>query len=188
LTVSFVLCADLATAGIGGSSRAVQTTSAGSELVAYGPIQAVDIANEKLIVLGQTVALTSQTRITANAQALGGGRSSAVLKGSSGALVAVYGQLQPNGVIRATQLDISDQAWVPGTTTVFICGVVTQASPAVGQARVGNLLVDYTAGLFDPRVADSIRVGATVTLVGTQFSTGEVFASTISGIGGSRKK
>jgi hypothetical protein len=188
LTISLVVGAGSATAGIGGSSIEVQSRDAGGfVLAAYGPIDAIDLSKKQLTILGQTVSLTSQTQATSRTLSLPRDLSSALLRSGNGALVAVYGRIQADGVIQATQIDFSSQAWVPGTTTVYVRGVVTQLRPAVARAQIGKLSVEYAAGLFDPSVADALRVGSAVEILGTKFSTGEMFASrvSVSGIGGS---
>jgi hypothetical protein len=184
LAVSLILGAGAATAGIGGSSIAAQAYGIdGSDIVAFGPIDAA-AAGRPLQVLGQTVSLSSATVVTLNGRSVSANRAATLVANSGGSLVAVYGSVQANGTLAATQIDFSNEAWVPGTTTVFIRGVVTQVNPAVARAQVGKLSVDYSAGLYDPNVASTVKVGSTIDLVGTQFAAGKMYASTV-GIGGS---
>ena len=190
LTVALIVSAGSATAGIGGSSIAASAYGVdGSDIVAFGPVDATKLSGKQLLVLGQTVTLSPRTSITADGRSVSANGASKLLANSNGTLVAVYGALQSDGTIQASQIDFSSQMWVPGSTTVLLRGVVTNVNTATARAQVGSLSVDYSAGLYDPNAAADLKVGSVIELVGTQFSAGQMYASKVSttGIGGSSK-
>src|SRR3569832_1958855 len=108
LAVSLILSAGSATAGIGGSSFAANAYGVdGSDIVAFGPVDAIKLSGKQLLLLGQTVTLSSRTLITADGKNMPANGASKLLANSGGALVAVYGSLQSDGTIQATQIDFS---------------------------------------------------------------------------------
>ncbi len=188
LAVSLIMSAGSATAGIGGSSIAASAYGAdGSDIVAFGPVDAIKLSGKQLLVLGQTVTLSARTAITADSKSVSANSAGKLLANRNGVLVAVYGALQSDGTIQASQVDFSSQMWVPGSTTVLLRGVVTKVNVATARAQVGSLSVDYSAGLYDPNAAAGVKVGSVIELVGTQFVSGQMFASQVgsAGIGGS---
>src|ERR1051325_6452703 len=110
LAVSLILSAGSATAGIGGSSFAASAYGVdGSDIIAFGPVDAIKLSGKQLLVLGQTVTLSSRTAITADGKSVSANGANKLLANSSGSLVAVYGALQSDGTIQASQVDFSSQ-------------------------------------------------------------------------------
>ena len=66
-----------------------------------------------------------------------------------GDFVSVEGSVVSSGVLYADQVSVSDAAYVPGATEVFVSGLLTSVDKAAGTARIGGLTIDYTASLGD---------------------------------------
>jgi hypothetical protein len=171
-------------AGIGGTDLRVQTKGiGGSDLVAYGVIEGV--AGGGITVLGQHILIQPSTALSVSSSHVAIQNASTLL-GQIGTLVAVYGQANSDGSIRASEIDLQPTPYVPGATTVYLRGVVSDSNSAIAKVRVGTLLVDYSAALHQPLDAP-LHAGAVVEFTGIQVSTGSVYASnlrTIQGIGG----
>src|SRR3954452_15327597 len=95
LAASLIMSAGSATAGIGGSSFAASAYGVdGSDIVAFGPVDAIKLSGRPLLVLGQTITLSSRTAITADGTSVSANSAGELLADSSGTLVAVYATLQ----------------------------------------------------------------------------------------------
>jgi len=134
LTATLIMSAGSATAGIGGSSIAASAYGVdGSDIVAFGPVDAIKLSGKQLLVLDQTVTLSARTAITADGRSVSANSAGKLLANGSGTLVAVYGALQSDGTIQASQVDFSSQTWVSGSTTVLLRGVVTKVNKATAK-------------------------------------------------------
>ena len=167
----------LSEAGIGGSDRLLARAP---ELDVLGLVGATDTASGTLTVSGQTVRVTAGTKLTSESI----GALSALP--ASGALVAVYGALNSDGTVAASQVTVLAQSYVAGATTLYVRGVVTSVNPALAKAQVGGLSVDYSASLYNTEAAN-IKSGSVVEFSGIQTSVGSALYASTAGIGGSDK-
>lgn len=173
VTLGLLAVGSVAHAGIGGTDllrAAVPQGTGATDLDVLGLVQTVDAASGALVVSGQTVHVSSKTKL---------GQSSLPGKGS---LVAVYGALNADGTIAATQITSLGNSYVPGATTLYVRGVVKSVNAALGRAQVGSLSIDYTASLYSSAAA-SIKAGTVAEFAGVQTSS-TLFASKAAGIGG----
>ena len=132
--IAFASAAGIAISGAQGASRAPggEARFADSNLLLRGPIQAIDAASSRILVLGQWIP-ASATQLAAS---------------SVGQVVAVYGSLAASGnYVVSALLHINSIRYVPGATSVFIKGVISSVDPSTGTLRIGPLSVDYTAAL-----------------------------------------
>ena len=173
VTLGLLAVGSVAHAGIGGTDllrAAVPQGTGATDLDVLGLVQTVDAASGALVVSGQTVHVSSKTKL---------GQSSLPGKGS---LVAVYGALNADGTITATQITSLGNSYVPGATTLYVRGVVKSVNASLGRAQVGSLSIDYTASLYSSAAA-SIKAGTVAEFAGVQTSS-TLFASKAAGIGG----
>ena len=124
----------------------------GIELLA-GPVQSIDRRNGTFVSIGQTVALA--------------GADLAALQ--VGDFVTVNGVLAGAGLINATEVLVSPETYVPGSTEVFVTGIPSSIDLRFGTARIGELTVDYTSSLGGSRFDG---IGAAITVIGTQPALG----------------
>jgi hypothetical protein len=176
-----------ALAGIGGSGLAVkaQGERTGADLAVYGTLDRLELETGRLNVLGQTVKFGPGTLYTAGTTPLSPAQAASALEGEPGKLIAVYGEVAPDGSIKASEIDLSQNVAVAGSTQLFVRGIVKSINRTVASAHVGQLAIDYSAGLYEP-VNDTLQAGSTVAFTGSLISS-KLFAASvgISGIGGS---
>ena len=98
-----------------------------------GPIQAIDLATSRLVVLGRTVQVGASTSFDDSIVP----RALASL--SVGERVEVSGLVASDGVIAATRIERKAAA-----TTVEVKGTVESADTAARRLRIGQLQVDYS--------------------------------------------
>ena len=138
----------LAGAMIATSAAQVFSANDELELVFSGPVESIDANLGAMSVL--------------NHQVFTRGLSIA----GAGALVNVYGKLQPNGTVTDAVVEkVSDYAM--GSDSLYLKGKVTAVTAQIGRIAIGGTTVDYTALLSD----SSFHVpalGDTVEIVGTQ--------------------
>ena len=103
-----------------------------------GPVQSIDIATSRLIVLGQTVITGPDTSFDDNIQP-------ASLDGLSvGDLVEVSGQTMADGSIVATRIEMK-----PAGTAFEVHGTVSNLDSANFRFSINALTVDYSAATLD---------------------------------------
>jgi len=66
---------------------------------------------------------------------------------SVGDLVAVSGSPVASGLLYADDVIVSSKSYVPGATEVFVSGILASIDLTKGTARMGDLVIDYTASL-----------------------------------------
>ncbi len=137
-------------------------TSAHSDLMVLGPVEALDREQETLRVLGQVVQ-------TADAGTL----STQI---SVGSVVAVSGELASDGAIRARRVAKVASEYVAGSTRIAVRGKVLAMNARLGNLKLGQLFVDYTASLYSLDQAD-LNDGAVLFVAGTQPVPGGVFVA-----------
>jgi hypothetical protein len=64
-----------------------------------------------------------------------------------GDYVTVEGTVISSGWYYADAVDVSDQLYVPGSTEVFVSGVISSVNSMNGTAQMGDLTIDYTPSL-----------------------------------------
>ena len=96
-----------------------------------GPIDSIDRVNGVFQSMGQTV-LASDTLLS-NMQV--------------GDLVSVGGNVLGAGWLYADRVSVSNRAYVPGSTEVFVTGMLSSIDAARGTAQLGELTIDYTPSL-----------------------------------------
>jgi len=155
---------------VGGDLRVKMQSADGRDLDVLGLVANTDEASGSLVVSGQTVRLTSTAKL---APASDGAQSRLPAKG---VLVAVYGAVNSDGTISASEIDVVAQPYVPGATTLYVRGIVHSANPSLGRAQVGNLSIDYTGSLYAAS-ASAIQAGSIAEFAGLQTSGATLYAS-----------
>jgi hypothetical protein len=170
------LVATFITATLGAACTAgyANTNNLGAEeqnapLLLIGPVESVSSTHTFAVVLGQKVLIGAFDQVTV------------------GETLAVYGQYLGDGSLNAAKV-VSEGAYVPGATPVFVEGTVQKVQPSVGQVTVSGLSVDLTSLMS--RGAVSPIVGSKLQITGIQpVNNGLVVASGLSteGISGGGK-
>ena len=147
--VSLVLTSVIAAFGTLSSAYAVvggksvrQDLLQNPNLQVLGPVENIDVPRGALEVAGQTILVARGTQFSAAGAAMGSPVSSLQMI-QLGDLVAVFGRVgaSPTAIVRV------NSAYVAGSTRIFVKGRITSVDPAVGQARINSLIVDYTAAM-----------------------------------------
>ena len=164
----------VADAGVGGSDRAVAVQGVGgSDLDVLGVVEKSNSKGSAVVVVsGQTVHVVASTPVL-----------------QKGTLVAVFGSLNTDGTINASQISVYKQQYVAGATTLYVRGVVRSLNASLARAQVGSLTIDYSSSLY--KASSGLAVGKVAEFSGLQTSS-TLFASTSglvtatpSGVGGS---
>jgi hypothetical protein len=64
-----------------------------------------------------------------------------------GDYITVEGSVISSGWYYADAVAVSDQAYVPGSTEVFVAGLISSVNALNGTAQIGALTIDYTSSL-----------------------------------------
>jgi PIN domain nuclease of toxin-antitoxin system len=147
------------TAGI--SVGDIQGISVGDSSVLAGPVERIDIINGVFHSMGQVV-MASKSMLSAM---------------RVGDFVTVDGSVVSPGWLYADAISVSDISYVPGATKVFVSGMLTAIDVVNGTARMGGLMIDYTATLGNG-LAPS---GSMWSFEGTRPQSGGVMVSDRSG-------
>jgi hypothetical protein len=140
-----------------------------ASLLLIGPVESVSSTHTFAVVLGQKVLIGAFDQVTV------------------GETVAVYGEFLGDGSLSAAKV-VSEGAYVPGATPVYVEGTVQKVQPSVGRVTVSGLSVDLTSLMS--RGAVSPTVGSKLQITGIQpVNNGLVVASGLSteGISGGGK-
>jgi hypothetical protein len=168
----FVLGSAIARAGIGGGDFAARLQGVGAgDLDVLGVVEGADPSTSTVEVSGQTIRLSANTRLTSEA---GGSLA-------KGALVAVYGTIGSDGTVAASQISVLAREYVPGSTTLYVRGMVKSVNAAFATAKVGNLSVDYSSSLYSG--SSTISTGSIVEFSGLQTSSSTLYASKAQSLG-----
>ena len=138
---------------LGIDSGSVDGIDSGSSMVLAGPVQSIDRESSTFVSIGQTVVLAGADLATLRV----------------GDFVTVSGSIAGAGRIDATEVLVSPDAYVPGSTEVFLVGIPSSIDRLAGTTTIGKLKVDYTPSLGDLR---SDGFGAAVKIIGTQPALG----------------
>ena len=129
------------------SAGSIAGISAGNVLIS-GPVDSIDHVNGAFESMGQIV-LASQ----------------GMLSGMQvGDYVSVEGTAISSGWYYADNVSISDERYVPGSTEVFISGMISSINTMEGTAQMGDLIIDYTPSLGSSVVPS----GEAWSFIGTQ--------------------
>ena len=186
--IGLLAISSAAEAGIGGTDLRVGMQGiGGSDLDVLGVVETADRVSSAIVVSGQTVHLTSGTKLSSTG-------SAQVALPAKGSLVAVYGSVNSDGTITASQISLVGSSYVAGATTLYVRGIVKSVNPTLARAQVGSLWIDYSASLYAPSGAP-IAAGSIAEFSGLQTSS-TLFASksdviknsnSAAGIGGTDK-
>ena len=117
------------TAGISGGD--ILGISGGDSAVLAGPVESIDHANGVFGSMGQVV-MASQDMLS-NLRL--------------GDFVTVQGSVVSSGWYYADALSVSENAYVAGSTEVFLVGLLSSINQSNGTAQMGDLTIDYTMSL-----------------------------------------
>ncbi|MDH5212825.1 MAG: DUF5666 domain-containing protein [Gammaproteobacteria bacterium] len=139
-----------------------------------GPIQSIDLAMNRLVVLGQTVIISPETSFDDNIQP-------ASLAGLIvGDIVEVSGQTTSDGSVVATRIEKK-----PVGTSFEVHGVVSNLDAANSRFSINALAVDYSAAVLDNFPGGQISNGDFVEAKGTALDgSGALVASRVEFEGG----
>ncbi len=125
--------------------------------VLAGPVDSIDRVNSVFQSMGQVV-MASQNML-------------ATL--SVGDYVSVGGSVIASGWLYADDVVVSNQRYVPGSTEVFVSGMLSSINQMNGTAQMGDLTIDYTSSLGNAAAPSSIMWS----FAGTRSGRGGVMTS-----------
>lgn len=150
-----------------------------------GPIERLDVTNNTLIVLGQTVRVDGLTVIEDGAQP-GSMTLSALVVGD---LVEISGLADASGVLVATRLE-RRAGFIVGVTEVEVKGIISRFDGNARSFTLGPLRVDFRSSTVVGALGNGVVVevrGRQATVAGVFIATRvEVEASTMGGTAGTR--
>ena len=129
--------------------------------VLAGPVERIDIVNGVFHSMGQVVMASKDMLVGMRV----------------GDFVSVDGSVVSPGWLYADAISVSDTAYVPGATKVFVSGMLSSVDFSTGMARMGGLTIDYTASLASGRAP----TGSMWSFAGTRPQSGGVLVSDRSG-------
>ena len=135
-----------------------------------GPVQSVDAAAGRLVVLGQGVQVDALTSFD-------DGFSPASLAGVAlGAIVEVSGFRGSDGVIRATRIEPKE-----ASESFEVTGAITNHDAAARRFNIGGLSVDYSAAQLDDLPGGAPENGLIVEVKGRSLDNGVLLATRVEG-------
>jgi hypothetical protein len=187
-----VLCAFAAFGCMTIASAEGEITSAqmkslyGRDLQILGELQSINLSAQSLVVAGQHVALAKETTFTYNGAVIAD-HTAALHMLHAGDVLAITGAVDEPAV----SISRIEDSYVPGATRIFIKGKVASVISSVGRASVGELGVDFTPAMADPKFT-KVEVGQVIEATGVQPTVGgllladSVSADSIIGTSGSK--
>ncbi|MGA2397941.1 MAG: hypothetical protein ABSG30_07775 [Steroidobacteraceae bacterium] len=140
------------------STSAVTTFQAlaGTDLLALGPVERVDVSKRQIQVLGQVVVVPAA--------------QSAGLADLVDHMVEVHGSVNSDGTLRATKVvEINSSSFVPGATQLYLKGAISSVDQVNAVARIGSLSIKY-AGALHTLSSSSLAVGQLASFGGVEYS------------------
>ena len=129
---------------------------AGTDVLALGPVERIDTQRLQIQVLGQVIVLPA-------AKSLG-------IANLLGHMVEVHGSVGTDGTLHATAVnDVASLSFVPGATSLYVKGVITEVDQASAVARLGSLSVKYSEALHTLS-STSLAVGQVAAFSGVEYS------------------
>jgi hypothetical protein len=138
----------------------------GRDLQILGELQSINLSAQSLIVAGQQVSLGKETTFTYNGAVIAD-RTAALHILRAGDVLAITGALDEPAV----SISRIDDSYVPGATRIFIKGKVASVVSSVGRATIGDLGVDFTPAMADPKFT-KVEVGEIIEATGVQPTVG----------------
>jgi len=117
-------------------------------LLLAGPLQSYNAQTHTAVILGRNVPIGTQSLPQA------------------GLTVSVFGTINTDGSFNVSSIS-GGNVYVPGTTGIFLTGVVKTSNPMLDLITVGGVTVDLTVALISSR-AVMPPVGTMIQLMGTQ--------------------
>jgi Domain of unknown function (DUF5666) len=149
------------TDAIGGTGKtdAIGGTGKSSDaLVLLGPASQVTTdSGPTYAVVGQAIHLSKSTALIGTL--------------TQGSYVEVYGKFRPDGTLDASSVRVRDDMYVPGASAIVVSGKVDAVDRLAGQAKVGQVVIDYTPSMWE---SVEVSLGDVITATGTQPSSGGV--------------
>jgi hypothetical protein len=139
--------------------------------LAVGTVDKFDRNSSSITVLGQNYSVAS-AKLIAGSQSLPAVQGLRLL--ASGALVWVDGEFRNDGSTQVSSLTVLPEANVPGSTQLFVAGVVKTVDQT-GKVKIGNLTVDITPTLSSS--TQTARVGDAIEVLGVQPTASGVFVA-----------
>ena len=137
-------------------SAATFQSLANSDLLLSGPVDQVIAKSFQLKLLGQTVILPATQHELAT-------------DGIIGRMIAVYGSIASNGSLKVSQVSLLNSEYVPGSTPLFIKGLVTSIDHVNAVAKLGSISISYS-GALHTLIADEIAIGKVVSFGGVEYA------------------
>ena len=134
-----------------------------------GPVESIDIAMSRIVVLGQTVLINAETSFDDSI-------SPASIDGLSvDDIVEVSGLVDADGQITATRIEDK-----PADTELEVLGIVSQLNAGNFMFNINDLVVDYSSATLDNFSGGQINDGDFVEAKGTSLGgNGELLASRV---------
>jgi outer membrane lipoprotein SlyB len=127
--------------GIHGSS--VDGIHGSSVTVLAGPVDSIDRINNVFVAVGQTVMASQEMLSTMGV----------------GDFVSVNGSVVSSGWLYADSISVATDMYVPGATEVFVTGIPSEINAILGQAKLGELTIDYTAAMSGGAMPSGLSLG-----------------------------
>ncbi len=146
--------------------RTNKTHSSASELVAIGTIDSIDQINNSLTVAGQTISITENTQLV---DELNGSShplnlvSDVHLGLSIGRHVAIAGNIVGIGQSTAEFIVTMPAAAAPGTSLIYVRGVLQEIDPITQRRAIGNLKLNFNLATYE---STDLLPGNVVEIVG----------------------
>ena len=133
-----------------------------------GPLEAVSIDSQSIVVLGQTYKLDS--KVFSSEFAVGNSRDESTRVPPIGTLVAVQGERSPNGTQVAITVRSLPSRYVPGATDIYVLGVAATYDASIAVVELGKVRVFI--GDVDSGSALTLSSGSLLEIVGRQSHPG----------------
>jgi hypothetical protein len=139
-----------------------------------GPLEGIAPDGSKVTVLGQTFSI-AQPASTRSEQSL---RRNPGVRLSLGSYVYIEGGRAAGGGLVANSISLAKSGYVPGSSEVFLSGIVAKYEPAVGILTIGAVDIYATEAFVDSH--SGIAVGDMVQIEGKQAQpSGVIWASSL---------
>jgi hypothetical protein len=156
---------------IGGDTQAIiggdRFTQFAAEVLVWGPLAAIDLEKESLIVLGQTFQAKGNRGELRKLQA--------ILASGQQVLISVRGGLSRTGELQDTSIRAFAKPRLNGMDSFLITGRVSRIDSSRAILSIGGLQVDYSNMLSVGEIG--IAQGDTIAVVGTQVGSAAVMTA-----------
>ena len=125
----------------------------GRDLQILGELQSINLSAQSLMVAGQQVSLARETSVSYNGTVIAD-HAAALHMLHAGDVLVITGSLD-EAVVSVSRIE---ESYVPGATRIFVKGKVGSVVTSVGRASVGELNIDFTPAMSDPKFT-KVEVG-----------------------------